>query len=269
MLPLQALLMPLFSITLVFNTIFAYIFLGERLTRMQILGTFLIVFGCAFAVAFGPKSDDVGYTASELTSMFENVPFLIYFGVTTVMVAIDYIIFKLGVFSNDTFLMLSYIGISGFFGSWNPLFAKCFIEILASSLRDEMTAARNSKHWLFYVAAIVTAVTTITLEYWRQEALKRFNANYVGSIYSGMVIIGGVCSGAFFFQEFRTMSPLHLVIFGGSVLISIGGTAMLTLYGDDIESLISEDDECSPLTEGTEGTMTANQGMTGGIHCDL
>jgi len=92
-----------------------------------------------------------------------------------------------------------------------------------------------------------------------QEALKRFNANYVGSIYSGMVIIGGVCSGAFFFQEFRTMSPLHLVIFGGSVLISIGGTAMLTLYGDDIESLISEDDECSPLTEGTEGTMTANQ----------
>jgi len=250
----QALLMPLFSITLVFNSLFAFIFLNEKLSRLQIVGTLLIVVGCAFAVAFGPKSDDVGYSAPELVAMFQNVPLLIFFALCTVAVVADYVVLRLQAVANNTFLMMSYISISGFFGSWNPLFAKCFIEILASSLNGEEMAARNAKHWFFYGSGLVVLATTLSLEYWRQEALKRFNANYVGSIYSGMVIIGGVCSGAFYFKEFRTMNALHLVVFGGSVLVSIAGIAMLTLFEDSVSEQTNGDEALSLLD--SEGNAT-------------
>merc|ERR1711902_60113 len=110
--------------------------------------------------------------------MLQNAAFIIFAVTYTVLVLIVYLMFKFKVLINDTFVMLTYIGISGFFGSWNPLFAKCFIEILESSFHDELTAAKNSKHWLFYMSGVLLISSSIALEYWRQEALKRFNAKY-------------------------------------------------------------------------------------------
>ena len=67
----------------------------------------------------------------------------------------------------------------------------------------------------------------MVMEYWKQEALKRFNANYVGSMYNGTVVIGGVCFGAFFFEEFRSMPSTHLTVFTLAVGVSIVGIALL------------------------------------------
>jgi len=254
----QALLMPLYAITLVFNSLFAYLFLGEKQTKLQIIGTLLIVTGCAFAVAFGPKGDDVGYTAQELVHLLQNAAFLIFVVVYSILVLIVYLMFKFEVLINDTLVMLTQIGISGFFGSWNPLLAKCFIEMLESSFHDAQVAATNSKHWLFYMSVILLLASSIALEYWRQEALKRFNAKYVGSIYGGTAIVGGVLSGAFFFQEFRTMDIGNLMLFGGSVLVSITGIAMLTIFEDksakDFEETISIDGD-ETTTIGSDGHM--------------
>ena len=216
----EALLMPLQSITLVFNALFAYRFLGEKLSKIQILGTILIVFGCAFAVAYGPKSEDSAYDASELVVLFENGHFIVFALSISLIVIIDYVVMRCEWIIDPTFLMLSYITISGFFGSWNTLFNKCFVEMV-------MGSPSNWTHWFSYTSIVMLIGTTVTLEYWRQEALKRFNANYVGSIYIGIRIIGGVCFGAIFFQELQSSSPLYLLLFLLAVGTIIVGIALL------------------------------------------
>jgi len=224
----QALLMPLQSIVLVFNALFAFLFLGEKLNSIQILGTLLIVIGCSFAVVYGPKSQDADYDAPELVAMFANRDFIVFAVSVTLCVVVDYVAIRRQWLSNNTFLMMSYIFVSGFFGSINPLFTKCFIEMTIGS-------ASNWTHWLMYTMIVLVVSTTITLEYWRQEALKRFNANYVGSIYSGTVIIGGVCFGAFYFEEFQALSTVHLLLFLSSVVITILGVALLASPGAEHE----------------------------------
>ena len=236
----QALLMPLQSITLVFNALFAYRFLGEKLSKIQILGTILIVFGCAFAVAYGPKSEDSAYDASELVVLFENGHFIVFAVSISLIVIIDYVVMRCEWIIHPTFLMLSYITISGFFGSWNPLFTKCFVEMV-------MGSSSNWTHWLSYTSIVMVVSTTVTLEYWRQEALKRFNANYVGSIYSGFVIIGGVSFGAIFFQEFQVLSASHLFFFLVAVGTTILGIALLASPGmqGDKERPMIQQDQCA------------------------
>eukprot|EP01084_Bolivina_argentea_P304897 526661_1 len=229
----QALLMPLNSTVLVFNTIFARIFLKELLTKLQILGTILVIIGCALAVAFGPKTDNSQFNAVELSAMFRNPAFLAFGLLITVVIVVDFFLFKCKVLINNTFLMLSYISIAGFFGSWNVLFTKCFIEIVITSSYDKQTAKLNWTHWLSYISFFLIVITTILLEYWRQEALKGYPANYVGSIYTGIVIVGGICFGAFFFDEFIEMSIRDLIIFVFSVCVVIGGIGLLTFCGYD------------------------------------
>ena len=217
----EALLMPLQSITLVFNALLAYRFLGEKLSKIQILGTILIVLGCACAVAFGPKSGDIAYNASELVVLFENERFIIFAVSITLIVIIDYVLMRCEWVIHPTFLMLSYISIAGFFGSWNTLFTKCAVEMV-------MGSPSNWAHWFSYTSIVMLIGTTLALEYWRQEALKRFNANYVGSIFIGIVIIGGVSFGAIFFQEFQALSALHLWLFILAVCTTILGIILLT-----------------------------------------
>ena len=220
----QALLMPLMSISLVFNALFAYRFLGEKLSKIQILGTILIVFGCAFAVVYGPKSDDSNYNALELVVLFENKDFIIFSVSITVIVLIDYVVMKCKWLIHPTFLMFSYIALASYYGSWNPLFTKCSVEM--------MLGPKSSwAHWLSYTSIVLVIGTNVALEYWKQEALKRFNANYVGSIYNGTVVIGGVCFGAFFFEEFRSLPSRHLVLFSLAVGASVVGIALLASPG--------------------------------------
>merc|ERR1712039_331561 len=86
----------------------------------------------------------------------------------------------------------------------------------------------NWAHWFSYISIVMSIGTTLALEYWRQEALKRFNANYVGSIFIGIVIIGGVSFGAIFLQEFQALSALHLWLFILAVCTTILGIILLT-----------------------------------------
>ena len=222
----QALLSPLQAIQLVFNTVLAWKFLDETLNKPQILGIILIIIGCALAVAFGPKTSNNNYSASDLELLFTNPTFLIYAAVIIILALIDYMLFKCtckctqSLRENPQFLMLSYIGISAFWTSWNTLFTKCFIEIAASSFESWEIAEHNwTQHWLGYVSGILVCFTTVSLEYWRQEALKEFPANYVGSIYTMMIIIMGICFGAFFFQEFVDMTMRNVIIFAVAVFI--------------------------------------------------
>ena len=103
----QALIMPLQSVTLVFNTIFARLFLDEKLNWLQIIATALIIVGCAVAIAFGPKSASATYNAEELAAMFENTAFLVFSMLLSLSAVAVYILFKCGVIRQKKIVMVS------------------------------------------------------------------------------------------------------------------------------------------------------------------
>ena len=57
MLPAESVVAPLGSMTLVANVVIAPCMLKERVTRMDLFATFLIVIGCVLAVAFASHKD--------------------------------------------------------------------------------------------------------------------------------------------------------------------------------------------------------------------
>eukprot|EP01084_Bolivina_argentea_P318770 552899_1 len=131
-----SLIMPLQSATLAFNTIFAWKFLHEHLNITQIIGTIIIIVGCAFAVGFGPKSTDVSYTAYQINQLFQSLDFIIFTIVIIFIAVSDFILFKFIIKSHGIFRLVSFVFMSAFFGSWNILFMKCFIEIVTSSAQS-------------------------------------------------------------------------------------------------------------------------------------
>eukprot|EP01084_Bolivina_argentea_P260206 439347_1 len=228
----QALLMPLQSFNLIFTVLLARKFLGERLAIVQIIGIVVIVIGCGFAVAFGPKRvEDSILNAEELEELFQNSDFLIFSGLIIFLTIIDYIVYKCKWVTHKMFLLLTFEWIAAFYGAWNALFTKCLVEIFATTAGSSEIAKLNWTHWLSYVSIIVVISTTFILEYWIQEALKMFNANYVNPIYMTLVIVLTIIFAALYFEEFEEMHTLDTVVFSSAVAVSFIGVAMIA-FGD-------------------------------------
>eukprot|EP01084_Bolivina_argentea_P036871 68163_1 len=246
-----SLLMPLQSATLAFNTIFAWRFLGEKLNKKQIFGTCLVLAGCFFAVVVGPKSKESSYTASQLHELFKRTDFLVFTAFLLIIAAADYILLKY-VYTNDTFLLLSYVFKAGFFASWNILFIKCFIEVVISSSTSTSQFGDNGKSWIPYAMFLLICFSKITSEFWRQEALKKFPGNYVGSIYTLFFIVGVILLASIFFNEFEQVDPAMSIAFTICVGISFIGVLMLT-FGDknkiyNKKHLVGDETIYSPIT---------------------
>eukprot|EP01084_Bolivina_argentea_P164775 286411_1 len=167
----QTLITPLQSFSLLFNAIFAWKFLNEKLTNLQIIGTLTCVLGCSGSIAFGPRDQATIHNAFMLQNYFRNTAFLAFSMLLTVIFLSNYIVYKACVVKNKYYLMFCEIGFSAYFGSWSALFTKCTVEIVSTTAAG---FTRNWMHWLPYVALLSTIITAITLEYWRQEALKHY-----------------------------------------------------------------------------------------------
>ena len=251
----QSLITPLQSFTLLFNSLFAWKFLKEKLTKIQILGTVIIIVGCAFAIVFGPKYDNQIHTAYQLGTAFGQPVFLTFMTFIISVFLVNYIMYKFiqcGVFTDDhqqqtidtetisdsetdinraqssfpTYSMFCEIGFAAFYGSWSALFTKCTVEIFGTSA---IFGATNLTHWFTYACMIGIVAFAVLLEYWRQEALKHYPANNVSSIYNTLLIIFGISFGAAFFGEFNGMTWFKTILFILSVGVSIVGVLMLTL----------------------------------------
>eukprot|EP01084_Bolivina_argentea_P201219 343987_1 len=221
----QSLITPLASFALLFNAILAYKFLNEKFTKTQMIGTLIIVIGCSLAIAFGPRHNEKIYNAKELTYFFGNISFSIFAITISFIFITNYIIYKFHFITSEIYSMFSAVGFSAFFGSWSALFQKCFIQIIGTCANG---VSDNWLHWLTYISVIMIICNAILLEYWRQEALKNYPANYVSSIYNSIFIIQGILFGAFFFNEFEDMNVVSVALFILGILISFAGVGMLT-----------------------------------------
>ena len=73
----QSLAVPVGALTMVANVIFAHFWLGENLSRRDMLATFMVTIGVVLTAAFGDKSAQC-FTMEDLLSLYSEPTFLGY-----------------------------------------------------------------------------------------------------------------------------------------------------------------------------------------------
>eukprot|EP01084_Bolivina_argentea_P299713 516646_1 len=230
----QSLLAPLSALVLVFNAILATKILNEPFTRQNLYGIALVVIGSVIAVIFGPKSNTDNVTLSYIEACWRNPVFEIFFIGVTLLFLIDYILVRVFEKKNAksialshtivygaNFLMVSYIGIAAYFGSVNVLFMKSLMIIIGSFQFSYLS------NYLFYITAIGLIIVNVLLEFFRQRAIKYFDASYVVPIFQVLLILGAATMGAIFFDEFKNLSLKDLILFCIAIFITLIGVAIL------------------------------------------
>jgi drug/metabolite transporter (DMT)-like permease len=204
----QSLITPLESVTLIANTFLCPLFLGERLRRIDIIGTVIILCGCTLAVVFGPTSDE-DYTADDLIDLYIEPAFIILCCIVFFFFIIDYSGVRyvekkckqLGIAQDGSmkvygagFLCVSYSSIGALAGSYNVLFTKSVFEMLSLTFDGDN---QLGVPW-FWLLIVMFALGNVALEYWKQKALGIYGALYVVPIYQVIVIIGGIIVGGMY-----------------------------------------------------------------------
>jgi magnesium transporter len=127
--------------------LFAPWFLGEKISRNDILATSLIVVGCVVAVSMGSHDDPV-LSLDQLFALYRTATFAVYasciaaviIGILIAIRVIEGIEKKHGKTSPEylrffKFHRFSYSCISGFIGAQSVLFAKTLVGLLTDSVR--------------------------------------------------------------------------------------------------------------------------------------
>ena len=156
----QTIITPLQSFTLLFAALFSYKYLNETLNKQQIFGTFLIITGCIFAIAFGPKEPSIIHEASGLILYFIQLPFLLFICGISLLFVLNFIIYELELIQNTNYCMLCEISFGSYFSTLNALFTKCFVEIVIIGKNE------NWSHWFTYFCIASILITGLALEYW-------------------------------------------------------------------------------------------------------
>mmetsp|Transcript_45029 Transcript_45029/g.71968 ORF Transcript_45029/g.71968 Transcript_45029/m.71968 type:complete len:461 (+) Transcript_45029:35-1417(+) len=233
----QSVLAPLSALVLVFNALFATKVLHEPFTRNHFFGIVLVIIGSVLAVVFGPKSNTTPTSLAYIESCWRSHVFLIFFTALTIACILDFVAVKMVEKANKNsiemthtivhganFAMVSYIAMAAYFGSVNVLFMKSLMIIIGSF---EVSYFAN---YLFYVTIIGIIAVNVFLEYFRQRAIKFFDASYVVPIFQVLLILGAACMGAIFFGEFASLSQLEIILFVSAIFITVLGVAVLAFH---------------------------------------
>jgi len=244
----QSLIAPLGSITLIANTMVAPCFLGEVLTRKDIIGTVVTAIGCSVSVAFANHSE-TSYAFRDLMYFFFNPVYLIFFLVTVgYLYGANKYIEKIEI-SEDSIAEMKetrvrpflYASIGGTCGSFSVTFAKAFVELLKATISGQNEFLTPGP----YVVIIFLVGFSLMQVHYLNKGLQMFDALFIVPIYQTFWIIGNVFGGIMYYQEYMDFGVVDGLMFPIGILITLGGMAILALQSKDRKSydFITPEDE--------------------------
>ena len=230
----QSLAVPVGALTMVFNVIFAHFWLGENLSRKDMLATFMVTIGVILTAAFGDKSAQC-YTMDDLLFLYSEPAFLGYLAfVLPLMATLYYLahradrVLKEQGFESEAYNAwrsihpLLYPVLSGFWGAQSVLFAKSIAEMVKLTARGY-----NQFTWVSLIIAICMCLTVFTQIHFLAQGLQHFDAIFVVPIFQSAFIVGAILVGATYFKEFSNFSTLQVIFFPTGILIVIFGVMLL------------------------------------------
>ncbi|RYG42616.1 hypothetical protein EON68_01615, partial [archaeon] len=283
----QSIVAPLGSWTLVANSVIAPAFLGERITRRDLLATALIIAGCTLSVATASHKDEI-YTTEQLFSLYATLTFGLYiasviFIVATILLTVRYVERLEQRYGSTSaaylwwfkFHRFSYSCLSGVIGAQSVLFAKTVVELVTGTIVHHERVFLAD--WRTYPVLLGLA-TTLTLQvYYMQCGLARWDALYCVPIFSSFWILVSVIGGGVFYSEFASFDALSIGLFPLGILLCIVGVYALSQRNVEAARAVpdvsaaaeaaaaEEEGEAVPLV-GAQASAEEAKGMTTVVH---
>ena len=230
----QSLAVPVGALTMVFNVLFAHFWLGEDLSRKDMMATFMVMSGVVLTAAFGDKSAQC-FTMDDLMALYTEPTFLGYVAfVLPLMMTLyflahraDDVLKKWGPSSKQykawrKIHPLLYPVLSGFWGAQSVLFAKSIAEMVKLTARGY-----NQFTYVSIIIAVCMVVTIFTQIHFLAQGLQNFDAIFVVPVFQSAFIVGSILVGATYFKEFSNFSLYQVVFFPTGICIVIGGVMLL------------------------------------------
>lgn len=204
----QTLAAPVGGLTMVANVYIANRWLGESLSRRDVIATLFVLVGVVL-VAISADKTEKEYSLDCLLVLYQRPTFIIYltFSVflAVVLFAICIRLRKLKQTNPQSDLYIRWKrfhpicppALSGLFGAQSILFAKCTAEMLKVSVAGNNQFDR----WQTYFILFCMLFTIFNQLHWLAQGLRLFDAVIIVPLFQCFYIAGGVIGGAVFFDE--------------------------------------------------------------------
>lgn len=241
---------------LVFNTIFATLILGEPFTRYSFAGTVLVCIGAILIATFGAIGEPA-HTLDQLLKLLMRRPFLIWMGMTLVIVGLILVGSKLlrycipGSRAKPTasgmitphvqrlqgrvklFRGMCYGAVSGILSAHSLLLAKSAVELLVRTVVDRVNQFNRWQSWVILLGMIALALTQL---FYLHRGLKLCSTSvlypFVFCIYNIIAILDGLI----YFRQASQLAGFHAGLIALGTIILLGGVLCLSWRLEDVDS---------------------------------
>ncbi|KAG7381172.1 NIPA-like protein 3 [Phytophthora boehmeriae] len=244
--------------TVLANVFFAHLWLGQILTRTDVLGTLLIIIGVVLSTV--ANEPDQQMSLVELEKQFFQLGFLVYLGVMTAILAGLFgqveAILRLPRAMNEAkyrLLPFMYATASGIFGSFSVLLAKCASILLILTVSGENQFVYFTTY-LFMGGMMCTLVLQTDL---LNRAIMAGDTLSVFPMFQCFWIGSSVVGGVVFYEKYTRFSVFDWICLPIALAFIIAGIYLLAKHGED--DLDNPDDAEHP-TPGHRAHLTGHFG---------
>eukprot|EP00658_Telonema_sp_P-2_P032823 TRINITY_DN24212_c0_g1_i1.p1 TRINITY_DN24212_c0_g1~~TRINITY_DN24212_c0_g1_i1.p1 ORF type:complete len:444 (-),score=92.50 TRINITY_DN24212_c0_g1_i1:63-1394(-) len=234
----QSLVVPLTGVTLVLNQVIAPKVLKERIRLLDWVATGVIVVGIVLSTAFGSHCSR-SYTLDQIKHLFEQTPFLVAEGVFVLTMVLSWWWITFGAQmcctqeSNDKSCSVVFGWCAGAVGGQQQIFLKATGELFESGFNGSSDWDRWEA-WMFVLGCIVLAVGQIQL---LNKGLELWTAIKYLPIYNVCLILCSTTYGSIFYEEYRDLNTVGMVMFPfGVVVVVIGALVLGSKDDQDLDS---------------------------------
>ncbi|POM71525.1 Hypothetical protein PHPALM_11899 [Phytophthora palmivora] len=231
----QSLATPVGGSTMVANVVFASLFLKEKFTKSDAIGTALVLLGIIIVATFAEK-ETACYTVKELVGLYQEPLFAMYAALMGISCAVLFLLVRKmervlkekgrNSLEYKRFARIhpvSYPALSGIFGAQSVLFAKSTAELMKTTLEGDIQFVNFGAY-----AITFSMLTCVFLQiHWLAHGLQKFDAVFVVPVFQCFFISVSIFGGGIYFKEFAHMKPLALAMFSLGAIITISGVVKL------------------------------------------
>ncbi|CAG8467062.1 11264_t:CDS:2 [Diversispora eburnea] len=252
---------PLGSISLIFNFIFARMFVGTRITRKDIIGTFVVIISVIWIVIFGGMNtdeDDENLTLEKLKSLMTRPLFILYFSFLDILTFGSFWIalYCYWILKNENRKMRNKIfkgidssrlkkmvgmtmaGVGGLIASQTLLLAKSGVKLFYISI----TVSNQFTDMLSWFILVFLGVTAVLQVYCLNTALKLHDSVLVVPMFYGFYTAMGLVNSIIYLNEIGSYPGWALILVTLGIGTLVYGVCMLSAAKEDLTIITDEFD---------------------------
>ncbi|KAG0742152.1 hypothetical protein G6F57_005682 [Rhizopus arrhizus] len=258
---------PLGSVALIFNFIFAKILVGTKITRKDVLGTFVVIASVIWIVVFGGmyngQDPEESISLDSLKILFVRPIFIIYFSALNIIAFGGLFISlwsnwemndetrKRHLFANMNQKKMKHIvGLmfsveGGLLASETLLLAKSGVKLFTLSIQSHTNQFNDNTSRFIILALVITAILQV---YCLNTALKLYSSVVVVPVFYGTYTALGLVNTIIYLDEIGNYPPWAIALVFVGIGVLIYGVTLLSSKSDPTHSP-EEDEELQTVPE--------------------